>query len=66
MGMATWRFEIEDRRAVVREKFIEADSEDAARALAETEVAEGCRTWDELYVYTDCEISSVLKIDERG
>lgn len=64
--MATWRIEIEDRHAVVREKFFEADSKDAALALAQAEVAEGCRTWDELYDYTDCEISNVLEIDERG
>ena len=64
--MATWRIEIEERHAVVREKFFEADGENAALALAQAEVAEGCRTWDELYDYTDCEISNVLEIDERG
>ena len=64
--MATWRFEIEEKHAIVRTKLIEADSEDAARALAEAEVAEGFGTWDELYDYTDCEITSTLEMDERG
>lgn len=65
--MATWRIEIEHRHTVTREKFFEADSEDAARALAQTEVgAQDRRTWDEIWAYTASEISDVLEIDERG
>ena len=64
--MANWRIEIEDRHTVTREKVVETDSEDAARAIAEAEGEENWRTWDELYTYADLEISSVLEIDERG
>jgi nicotinamide mononucleotide (NMN) deamidase PncC len=43
--MATWRFESKYRHAVIRKRFIQADSERAARALADGEVAEGSRMW---------------------